>query len=182
MVGLQCCILALRYLANYGRERKHQRGARAKAVRDFSVTPDTCVDDAVKMMDEKNIGAVLVMKGNKLVGMLSERDYTRKVMLRGKKSSETKVSEIMSTNLTVTNPSEGVEECLRAMTDKRFSSFAGARWRQSHRRGFDWRPGQARDRQPKRDHRPFGELHQRRIFRIISRLSSLRRSSGPRGL
>ena len=56
----------------------------------FSVTPDTCVDDAVRMMDEKNVGALLVMKGNKLVGMLSERDYTRKVMLRGKKSSETK--------------------------------------------------------------------------------------------
>ena len=86
----------------------------------FSVTPDTCVDDAVKMMDEKNVGALLVMKGTKLVGMLSERDYTRNVMLRGKKSSETKVSDIMSTNLTVTHPNEGVEECLRAMTDKRF--------------------------------------------------------------
>jgi len=86
----------------------------------FSVTPDTCVDDAVKMMDEKNVGALLVMKGGKLVGMLSERDYTRKVMLRGKKSSETKVSEIMSSKLTVTHPNEGVEECLRAMTDKRF--------------------------------------------------------------
>ena len=85
----------------------------------FSVTPDTCVDDAVKMMDEKNVGALLVMKGSKLVGMLSERDYARKVMLRGKKSSETKVSDIMSSNLTVTQPSEGVEECLRAMTDKR---------------------------------------------------------------
>ena len=86
----------------------------------FSVTPDTCVDDAVKMMDEKNVGALLVMKGDKLVGMLSERDYTRKVMLRGKKSSETEVSEIMSSNLTVTHPNEGVDECLRAMTDKRF--------------------------------------------------------------
>ena len=85
----------------------------------FSVTPDTCVDDAVKMMDEKNVGALLVMKGSKLVGMLSERDYARKVMLRGKKSSETKVSDIMSSNLTVTNPNEGVEECLRVMTDKR---------------------------------------------------------------
>src|ERR1700687_1797670 len=85
----------------------------------FSVTPATTVHDAVVMMDEKNIGAVLVMKGNKLVGMLSERDYTRKVMLRGKKSSDTKVSEIMSTNLTVAHPNEGVEECLRVMTDKR---------------------------------------------------------------
>ena len=86
----------------------------------FSIPPDACVDDAVKIMDEKNVGALLVMKGNKLVGMLSERDYARKVMLRGKKSSETPVSDIMSTNLTVTNPNEGVEECLRAMTDKRF--------------------------------------------------------------
>lgn len=86
----------------------------------FSVTPDTCVDDAVRMMDEKNVGALLVMKGEKLVGMLSERDYARKVMLRGKKSSETKVSDIMSSKLTVAHPNEGVEECLRAMTDKRF--------------------------------------------------------------
>ena len=85
----------------------------------FSVTPDTCVDDAVKMMDEKNVGALLVMKSDKLVGMLSERDYARKVMLRGKKSSDTKVSDIMSSNLTVTHPNEGVEECLRVMTDKR---------------------------------------------------------------
>ena len=85
----------------------------------FSVTPDTCVDDAVKMMDEKNVGALLVMKGSKLVGMLSERDYARKVMLRGKKSAETKVADIMSTNLSVTHPNEGVEECLRVMTDKR---------------------------------------------------------------
>jgi CBS domain-containing protein len=86
----------------------------------FSVTPDTTVHDAVAMMDEKNVGAVLVMKGNKLVGMLSERDYTRKVMLRGKKSADTKVSEIMSSKLTVAHPNEGVEECLRVMTDKRF--------------------------------------------------------------
>jgi CBS domain-containing protein len=86
----------------------------------FSVTPDTCVDDAVRIMDEKNVGALPVLKGEKLVGMLSERDYARKVMLRGKKSSETKVSEIMSTNVTVTHPNEGVEECLRAMTDHRF--------------------------------------------------------------
>jgi CBS domain-containing protein len=91
-----------------------------KSVEIYSVAPDTCVDDAVKMMDEKNVGALLVMKGKKLVGMLSERDYARKVMLRGKNSAETPVSDIMSTNLTVAHPSEGVEECLRVMTDKRF--------------------------------------------------------------
>jgi CBS domain-containing protein len=86
----------------------------------FSVSPQTTVHDAVAMMDEKNVGALLVMEGEKLVGMISERDYTRKVMLRGKKSADTKVSEIMSTKLTVTHPNEGVEECLRVMTDKRF--------------------------------------------------------------
>src|ERR1700737_4835079 len=85
----------------------------------FSVSPETTVHDAVAMMDEKNVGALLVMKGDKLVGMLSERDYTRKVMLRGKKSSDTKVSDIMWSNLTATHPNEGVEECLRVMTDKR---------------------------------------------------------------
>jgi CBS domain-containing protein len=91
-----------------------------KSAEIFSVSPETTVHDAVAMMDEKNVGALLVMKDDKLVGMLSERDYTRKVMLRGKKSSDTKVSEIMSTNLTVAHPNEGVEECLRVMTDKRF--------------------------------------------------------------
>jgi CBS domain-containing protein len=85
----------------------------------FSVAPDTTVHDAVAMMDEKNVGALLVMQGDKLVGMLSERDYTRKVMLRGKKSADTKVSEIMSSKLSVTHPNEGVEECLRLMTDNR---------------------------------------------------------------
>ena len=86
----------------------------------FSVSPDAMVLEAVTMMDERNVGALLVMKGDQLVGMLSERDYTRKVMLRGKRSADTKVSEIMSTSLTVAHPNEGVEECLRVMTDKRF--------------------------------------------------------------
>jgi len=85
----------------------------------FSVAPNATVFEAVGMMDEKNVGALPVMDGEKLVGMISERDYTRKVMLRGKRSRDTKVSEIMSTNLTVTNPQEGVEKCLHLMTDKR---------------------------------------------------------------
>lgn len=86
----------------------------------FSVSPDAFVYDAIEMMDQKNVGALLVMEGDKLVGMISERDYTRKVVLRGKRSRETKVSEIMSADLTVTHPNEGVDKCLRLMTDKRF--------------------------------------------------------------
>ena len=70
------------------------------------------------MMDEKNVGALLVMDGDRLNGIISERDYTRKVFLRGRRSRETKVSEIMSTNVTVTHPREPVETCLHLMTDK----------------------------------------------------------------
>ena len=85
----------------------------------FTIPPDATVFEAIEMMDNKNVGALLVMDGKKLVGMFSERDYTRKIVLRGKRSRETKVAEIMSTNLTVTHPREPVEKCLRLMTDKR---------------------------------------------------------------
>jgi len=85
----------------------------------FSVSPDATVYDAVALMAEKNIGALLVVKDGELVGIISERDYTRKVMLRGKRSRETKVSEIMSTNLTTVEPKESVDHCLQFMTEKR---------------------------------------------------------------
>jgi CBS domain-containing protein len=84
----------------------------------FSISPDATVFEAIEMMENKNVGALLVMKNERLVGIISERDYTRKVVLRGKRSRETKVAEIMSTNLTVTHPREPVEKCLRLMTDK----------------------------------------------------------------
>ena len=85
----------------------------------FSISPDAMVFEAIEMMDNKNVGALLVMEGEQLIGMISERDYTRKVMLRGKRSRQTKVAEIMSANLTVTHPREPVEKCLHLMTDKR---------------------------------------------------------------
>jgi len=85
----------------------------------FTVSPNATVFEAIEMMDNKNVGALLVMDGKKLVGMFSERDYTRKIVLRGKRSRETRVAEIMSTNLTVTHSREPVEKCLRLMTDKR---------------------------------------------------------------
>jgi CBS domain-containing protein len=84
-----------------------------------SVSPESTVHDAVAMMADKNVGALLVMTGAQLVGMISERDYTRKVMLRGKRSADTKVAEIMSSDPTTVQPNDGVEECLRLMTDKR---------------------------------------------------------------
>ena len=84
----------------------------------WTIAPDATVFEAIQMMSDKNVGALLVTDNQKLVGVISERDYTRKVFLRGKHSRETKVAEIMSTNLTVTHPREPVEKCLRLMTDK----------------------------------------------------------------
>lgn len=85
----------------------------------WSVSPNETVYDAIKMMAEKNVGALVVMEDEKLVGILSERDYTRKVMLRGKRSRETMVREIMSTDLKTVDPKESVDDCLRFMTEKR---------------------------------------------------------------
>jgi len=85
----------------------------------FSTLPDATVYEAIELMANKNIGALLVLEEGKLVGLISERDYTRKVMLRGKRSRETLVREIMSSDLTVVSSREPVENCLRMMTDKR---------------------------------------------------------------
>ena len=84
----------------------------------YSISPDATVFEAIEAMDSKNVGALLVMDQGRLVGIVSERDYTRKVMLRGKRSRETKVAEIMSTNVFTTHPHEPVEQCLRLMTEK----------------------------------------------------------------
>jgi CBS domain-containing protein len=85
----------------------------------WSVTPNSFVFDAIKLMAEKNIGAVLVMSGEILAGTFSERDYTRKIALQGKTSRETQVWEIMCTEITTVTPDDTVEDCLRLMTDKR---------------------------------------------------------------
>jgi CBS domain-containing protein len=85
----------------------------------WSVGPDATVFEAIQLMAEKNVGALLVTTGKKLVGILSERDYTRKVALKGKSSKETRVKEILSSEPVQVNPTQTVEECLRLMTEKR---------------------------------------------------------------
>ncbi len=85
----------------------------------FSISPDATVFDAVALMADKNVGALPVVQDGRLVGMISERDYTRKVMLRGKRSRETQVREIMSSDLIAVQPREPVGNCLRMMTEKR---------------------------------------------------------------
>lgn len=92
---------------------------RVKGHQYWSVTPDTAVFDALKLMAEKNIGALLVLEGDVLVGLLSERDYARKVILKGKSSKDTPVKEIMSEKVMYVEPEQTVEECMALMTDKR---------------------------------------------------------------
>lgn len=85
----------------------------------WSVSPDATVYDAIAMMAEKNVGALLVMENQKVAGIVSERDYSRKVMLKGKTSRNSFVREIMTTELTTAHPRETVTDCLRFMTEKR---------------------------------------------------------------
>ncbi len=82
----------------------------------FSVTPGTLVIDAIKMMDEKKVGALLVIENDKLAGIISERDYTRKVILKNRSSAKTKVSEIMTSSLKTTDPSQSLDECMVIMS------------------------------------------------------------------
>lgn len=83
-----------------------------------SVSPDATVYDALKLMSEKEIGALIVMEGEKVVGIISERDYARKIILRGKTSKETLVREIMTSDLIKVKPENSVEECMILMTGK----------------------------------------------------------------
>jgi CBS domain-containing protein len=82
----------------------------------FSVTPGALVIDAIKMMDEKKVGALLVIENDKLAGIISERDYTRKVILKNRSSAKTKVSEIMTSNLKTADPSQSLDECMVIMS------------------------------------------------------------------
>jgi CBS domain-containing protein len=82
----------------------------------WAVPPESAVLDALKLMADKNIGAVLVIDHGNLVGILSERDYARKVVLRGRASKNTPVREIMTERVVCVHPSRPVEECLALMT------------------------------------------------------------------
>jgi CBS domain-containing protein len=82
------------------------------------VSPETSVYEALEIMDRNDIGAVLVMSGHRLLGIFSERDYSRKVILKGKASKATLVGEIMS-GTAVVEPQRSVEECMRLMTEFR---------------------------------------------------------------
>ena len=85
----------------------------------WSVTPDAWVYDAIEMMSEKQVGALLVITDGKLTGIVSERDYARKVILQGKSSKLTRVRDIMTSPVVSVTPDTSVDECMRIMTARR---------------------------------------------------------------
>lgn len=85
----------------------------------WSIPPDATVFEAIQMMDAKNVGALLVTDHGKLLGIITERDYTRKVALKGRSSKEAKVKEIIAPHVFHATPASTVEECMRLMTEHR---------------------------------------------------------------
>lgn len=85
----------------------------------WHVAPDDSVLDAIKMMAEKGIGALLVMENGKLAGILSERDYARKIILKGRSSEKTPVKDIMTAEVVCANLEQSVEDCMSLMTENR---------------------------------------------------------------
>jgi len=85
----------------------------------WSIGPEVSVYDAMKLMVDKGVGALMVMEGAKVVGVISERDYARKVILEGRSSRTTQVREIMTSHVLYARPDQNIEECMAVMTEKR---------------------------------------------------------------
>ena len=85
----------------------------------WSITPDALVIDALKLMAENRVGALLVLEAGQVVGIISERDYARKVSLLGKSSKTTPIREIMTEKVVYVRPEQSIEDCMALMTDKR---------------------------------------------------------------
>lgn len=96
---------------------KHLLAAKGNAV--YAVAPDAAVYDALQQMADKNVGALAVIRGDELVGIISERDYARKVVLKDRSSRETPVSEIMTPGVVTIGPDASVDDCMRLCTDNR---------------------------------------------------------------
>jgi len=92
---------------------------RDKGTAVHSISPDAKVYDALKLMAEKNVGALLILDGDRLVGLVSERDYARKIVLMDKLSKKTKVKEIMTTEVFSVTQATDLDECMELMTEKR---------------------------------------------------------------
>lgn len=84
----------------------------------YSISPDSSVYDALEMLEERNLGALVVVDNEKLIGIFTERDYARKVILKGRSSKETLIRDIMTDRPIVVTPNFTIEQCMQMMTDK----------------------------------------------------------------
>ena len=91
----------------------------AKAPEVFAIGPDAPVIDAIRLMAEKGIGAVVVMQSGRLAGILSERDYARKIVLQGRSSHDTPVRDIMTAQVVTVRLDDSIDHCMQLVTDKR---------------------------------------------------------------
>ncbi len=96
---------------------KHLLDAKGRHI--ISISPDSSVLEAIKIMADKNIGALVVMQDDKLAGIVSERDYARKVIVKGRSSKSTQVAEIMTADVVTTSSDQTVDKCMAMMTDMR---------------------------------------------------------------
>lgn len=96
---------------------KHLLDSKGRHV--ISVAPGNSVFEAIKLMAEHSIGSLVVLEGDELLGIITERDYARKVIVKGRSSNNTRVSDIMTTSVLTTSSAQSVNECMGLMTDKR---------------------------------------------------------------
>jgi CBS domain-containing protein len=96
---------------------RHLLDRKGRAI--YSVKPDDPVLEAIRVMADRHVGALLVMEGARLVGIVSERDYARKIILKGRSSADTPVSQIMSSPVLTVGPQSSVQECMELMTEHR---------------------------------------------------------------
>ena len=132
----------------------------------YHIHPDASVLTALEMMAKHHIGALVVIEGGNLTGIITERDYARKIVLKGRTSPRTLVREIMSTTIICTRLDQTVEECMAIMTAKAVRHLPVLEHTNAYRIGFDRRFGQKRHRRSKVHYRAARTLHPGRPLSI----------------
>jgi len=115
----------------------------------FSVAAADTVYDALRKMEEKDVGSLIVVDGEKVVGIITERDYARKAILKGRSSHETRVQDVMETKVLYAQPDQTVEQCMAIMTDKRVRHLPVFERGGTGRCNLDWRFGEEHNQRSK---------------------------------